>query len=234
MPPPVPVRKMLLTSPQVVAAVTAAESAVVPGACSRHRRRPARGGGARRGGGVCVVLPIDAVVGRGEDVVDLAARSDDLVEVQAERGEVSDRGLRHGPPRSNGDDSEMVREVPLPLVVGGRWRDPGEDGRIWARGMGEPELLLVSLLTYLAPQVGVVREGKLAATDVTDGKSNDTTVFWGNGVMSENCSSNATGRLVRYKGCTDTPRRNVGMLAKCESSRAEVSKHVIGVEKPRL
>ena len=68
-----------------------------------------------------------------------------------------------------GDDSEAVREVPLPLVVGGGWRDPGEDGRIWARGVGEPELVLVLLLAYLAPQVGVVREGELDGRDRTGG-----------------------------------------------------------------
>jgi hypothetical protein len=31
-----------------------------------------------------------------------------LVEVQAERGEVVDRGLRHGPPRTDGDYSEAM------------------------------------------------------------------------------------------------------------------------------
>ena len=35
---------------------------------------------------------------------------------------------------ANGDDSEAAREVPLPRVVGGGWRDPGEDGRVWAWG----------------------------------------------------------------------------------------------------
>ena len=128
--PPVPVRKMLLMSPRAVAAVAAAESPVVMGACSRRRRRPAQGGGgARRGGGVGVALPIDAVVGRREDAVGLLERCDGLVEVQAKRGEVVDRGLRHSPQRSNGDDSEAVREAPLPRVVGRGWRDPGGDGR---------------------------------------------------------------------------------------------------------
>jgi hypothetical protein len=77
-------------------------------------------------------------------------------------------------------------------------------------------------------------KNRVAATDVTDGKSNDTTVFWGNGVVSENCSSNVTGYLVRYRGCIDTPRRNVGMFSKHESSSVEVSKHVIGVENASL
>ena len=57
-----------------------------------------------------------------------------------------------------GDYSETVRKVPLSLVVGEGRRDPGEDGRVWAWGMGEPELALATLLTYLAPEVGVVRE----------------------------------------------------------------------------
>ena len=74
--------------------------------------------------------------------VNLAERGDGLVEAQAERGEVVNRGLRHSSPRPNGDDSEAAREVPLPRVVGGGWRDPGEDGRVWARGVGEPELVL--------------------------------------------------------------------------------------------
>ena len=68
--PPDPMRKMLLMSLQAVAAVAAARSPVVMGACcSRRRRRPVRGSGARRGGGVGVALPVDAVVGRGEDAV---------------------------------------------------------------------------------------------------------------------------------------------------------------------
>ena len=41
----------------------------------------------------------------------LAGRSDGVVEAQAERGGFVDRGLRNGPPRSNGDDSEAVCEV---------------------------------------------------------------------------------------------------------------------------
>ena len=49
--------------------------------------------------GVGVALSVDAVVGCREDVVNLAERSDGLVEVQAERGKVVDRGLRHAPPR---------------------------------------------------------------------------------------------------------------------------------------
>ena len=135
------------------------------GACSRRRRRPARGGGARRGGGVGVALAVDAVVGRREDAVDLPERGDGLVEAQAERGEVVDRGLRHSPPGSNGDDSEAAREVPLPRVAGGGRRDPGEDGCVWAWGVGKPEFVLVSLVAHLAPQVGVVREGELDGRD---------------------------------------------------------------------
>ena len=44
-----------------------------------------------------------AVVGRREDAADLSERGEGLVEAQAERDEVVDRGLRHSPPRSNGD-----------------------------------------------------------------------------------------------------------------------------------
>ena len=80
-----------------------------------------------------------------------------------------DRGLRHAPPRSDGDDPEAVRKVQLPLVVGGGRRDPGEDGRVWVWGVGEPELVLVALLAYLAPQVGVVREGELDGRDLAGG-----------------------------------------------------------------
>ena len=58
------------------------------------------------GGGVGMALSADAVVCGREDAIHLAERSDGLVEVQAERGEVVDRGLRHGPPRANGDDGE--------------------------------------------------------------------------------------------------------------------------------
>ena len=43
-----------------------------------------------------MALPLDAAVGRGEDSVGLAGRSDGLVEVQAERGEVVDRGKEGG------------------------------------------------------------------------------------------------------------------------------------------
>ena len=119
--------------------MVASESPVVLDACSRRRWRPARGGGARRGGGVGVALPIDSAIGRRQDAVDLTERGDGLVEVQAaERGEVADRGLRHSPPRSNGTDSEAAREVPLPRVAGGGWRDAGEDGRVWAWGVGKP------------------------------------------------------------------------------------------------
>ena len=95
---------------------------------------------------MAVALPIDAVVGRREDVVDLSERGDGLVEVEAERGEVVDRGLRDSPPRSNGDDSEAVREAPLPRVVGRGRCDPGEDGRVWAWGVGK----LVSQRPYLS------------------------------------------------------------------------------------
>ena len=53
-----------------------------------------------------MALAVDAVVGRKEDVVDLPERGDGLVEAEAECGEVADRGLRHSPPGSNGDDLE--------------------------------------------------------------------------------------------------------------------------------
>ena len=96
---------------------------------SRRCRRPAWYGGARRGGGVGVALAVDAVVGRREDAVDLPERGDGLIEAEAERDEVVDRGLRHGSPSADGDDSEAAREVPLPRVAGGGRRDPGEDGR---------------------------------------------------------------------------------------------------------
>ena len=58
----------------------------------RSAQRAAGAGGARRGGGVGAALPVDAVVRGREDFVDLAEHSDGLVEVQAERGEVVDRG----------------------------------------------------------------------------------------------------------------------------------------------
>ena len=118
---------------------------------------------------LAVALPIDAVVGRREDVVDLSERGDGLVEVEAERGEVVDRGLRDSPPRSNGDDSEAVREAPLPRVVGRGRCDPGEDGRVWAWGVGKPAPVLVPLLAHLAAQVGVVREGELDGRDCPGG-----------------------------------------------------------------
>ena len=121
------------------------------GACSRRCRHTAWGGSARHGGGVGVALPVDAVVRCGEDAFDLVERSDGLVGAQAERGEVVDRGLRHGPPRTDGDYSEAVRKVPSSLVVGGGRRDPGEDGCVWVWGVGEPELVIVTLLAYLAP-----------------------------------------------------------------------------------
>ena len=107
------------------------------GACSRRCRHTARGGGARRGGGVGVALPVDAAVRCREDFVDdLAERSDGLVKVQAERGEVVDRGLRHGPPRTDGDYSEAVRKVPLSLVVGGI-KHVREDSAFFTRGQAE-------------------------------------------------------------------------------------------------
>ena len=77
---------------------------------------------AARWPGVGVALVVDAVVGRREDAVDLPERGDGLVEAEAERGEVVDRGLRHSPPRSNSEESEAAREAPLPRVVGGGWR----------------------------------------------------------------------------------------------------------------
>ena len=83
-----------------------------------------------------MAFAVDAVVGRREDVVDLPECGDGLIEVEAECDEVVDRGLRHSSPGgSNGDDSEAAREEPLPRVAGGGWRDPGEDGRVWAWGV---------------------------------------------------------------------------------------------------
>ena len=139
------------------------------GSCSRRCRRPAQGGGARRGGGVGVALPVDAVVCCGEDVVDLSKRNDGLVEVHAERGEVVDRGPWHGPLRTDGEDSEAVRKVPLPLVVGRGRHDPGEDWHVWVWGVGVSELVLITLLAYLAPQVGLVQEGELDGRDLAGG-----------------------------------------------------------------
>ena len=81
---------------------------------------------------VGVALAVDAAVGRREDVVNLPKRGDGLVEVEAKCDEVVDRGLRHSSPGADGDYSEAAREVPLPRGAGGRWRDPGEDGRVWA------------------------------------------------------------------------------------------------------
>ena len=52
----------------------------VLGACSRCGRRGARSGAARRGGGVGVALSVGAVVRSREDAIDLAERSDGLVE----------------------------------------------------------------------------------------------------------------------------------------------------------
>ena len=98
-----------------------------------------------------MALAVDAVVRGREDDVDLAERSDGLVEVEAERGEVVDRGLRHAPPRTDGDYSEVMCKVPPSLVAGEGRRDPGEDGCVWVWGVGEPELVLVTLLAYLAP-----------------------------------------------------------------------------------
>ena len=39
--------------------------------------------------------------------------------------------------------------MPSPLVVGEGRRDPGEDGCVWAWGVGEPGLVLVTLPAYL-------------------------------------------------------------------------------------
>ena len=47
----------------------------------------------------------------------------------------------------------------------GGWRDPGEDGRVWAWGVGKPEFILALLLAHLAPQVSVIREGELDGRD---------------------------------------------------------------------
>ena len=51
----------------------------------------------------------------------------------------------------------------------GGGRDPGEDRRVWAWGVGKPGFVLVSLLALLAPQVGVVREGELDGRDCPGG-----------------------------------------------------------------
>ena len=112
-----------------------------------------------------MALAVDAVVGRREDVVDLCERGDCLVEVQAECDEVVDRGLRDGSPGADGDYSEATCEVPRPRGVGGERREPGEDGRIWAWGVGEPEFVLAPFVAHLTLQVGVVREGELDRRD---------------------------------------------------------------------
>ena len=140
------------------------------GAYLRRGRCGARSsGGAWRGGGVGVALSVDAVVRGREDSIDLAERSNDLVEVEAERGEVVDRGLQHGPPRTDGDYSEAVRKMLLSSVMSEGRRDPGEDGRVWAWGVGEPGLLLAALLAYFAPEVGVAREGELDGRGLAGG-----------------------------------------------------------------
>ena len=91
-----------------------------------------------------MALAVDAVVGRREDVVDLSECGDCLVEVEAKCDEVVvDRGLRGSPPGADSDDSEAACEVPWPRGAAGGRRDPGEDGRIWAWGVGEPEFVLV-------------------------------------------------------------------------------------------
>ena len=138
---------------------------VASGACSWRCRRPAWHSSARRGGGVGVALAVDAVVGCREDVVDLSESGDCLVEVQAECDEVVDRGLWDSPPGADGDDSEAAREVPWPRGVGGERRDPSEDGRIRAWGVGEPEFVLVPFVAHLTFEVGVVREGELDRRD---------------------------------------------------------------------
>ena len=65
--------------------------------------------------------------------------------------------------------SKAVCEVPLLSVVSEGQRDPGEDGRAGAWGVGEPELVLTALLAYLAPEIGVVWEGELDGRDLTGG-----------------------------------------------------------------
>ena len=112
-----------------------------------------------------MALAVDAVVGRREDAVYLSKRGYCLAEVEAKCDEVVNRGLRHSSPGSNGDDSEAAREVPLPRGAGVGWRDPGEDGRVWTWGVGEPEFVLVPFVAHLAPQAGVVREGELDGRD---------------------------------------------------------------------
>ena len=170
---PVPVLEMSLMPPQAVGAVVTAVAPVASGACSRRRWRPAWHSSARGGGGVGVALAVDAVVGRREDVVDLCECGDCLVEVQAECDEVVDRGLRDGSPGADGDYSEATCEVPWPRGVGGERRDPSEDGRIRAWGVGEPEFVLVPFVAHLTLQVGVVREGELDRRDRPGGAVNE-------------------------------------------------------------
>ena len=146
---------------------------MVRGACSRRCRLPAWHGSARRGGGVGVALAVDAVVGRREDVVNLSERGDCLVEVEAKCDEVVDRGLRDSSPGADSDDSEAACEVPRPRGAGGGRRDPGEDGRVWAWGVGEPEFVLVPFVAHLALQVGVVWEGELDCRDRPGGAVNE-------------------------------------------------------------
>ena len=84
-----------------------------------------------------------------------------------------DRGLRHSSPGANGDDSEAACEVPLPRGAGGGWRDPGEDGRVWAWGVSMPEFVLVPFVAYLVPQVGIIQEGELDGRDQPGGAVNE-------------------------------------------------------------
>ena len=56
-------------------------------------------------------------------------------------------------PGTDGSDSEAARKVPLPWGAGVGWREPGEDGRVWASGVGEPEFVLVPFVARLAPQI---------------------------------------------------------------------------------
>ena len=57
--------------------------------------------------------------------------------------------------------------------MGGERRDPSEDGRVRAWGVGEPEFVLVPFVAHLALQVGVVWEGELDRRDRPGGAVNE-------------------------------------------------------------